>query len=128
MRECSTALGVRRSTLERWLTESPQTMGSFARAREMRADVMAEDLYIMSQDKTLDAKHRKVAFDCGLKILSRWYPEKYGEAILLKHEDHTPRKELSHNDIVERLALMLNRPQPLQIGHEVEDAEFTDAG
>lgn len=127
LRQCSQALGVGRSTLEDWLGSSPQLAGRYAQAREAFAHAFAEDLVIMSQDKTLDAKHRRVAFDCGMKVLSRWFPDKYGEAILLKHEDVTPREALSHAQIVERLATMLKRPTPLQLSHDIIDAEYTVA-
>lgn len=129
LRDCSRLLGVRRSTLHDWLTMAPEMAGNYARAREKQADAMAEDLYFMAQDKNLDPKHRKVAFDCGLKVLSRWFPEKYGEAVLLRHEVVNEAIPLTQEEIIARLGVALQRPLALQLHHSdpmVEDADFSE--
>lgn len=118
------SLGVLRSELWNWLTATPDRAEMFAQARELGWDALAEELFEMSQDPTLNAKDRRVRLDGGLKMLARWCPHRYGEAVLLKHEVETTGEELTSEQMVAALAEILGKPVPALAAPI--DAEYTD--
>jgi hypothetical protein len=130
--DCSKLMGVARRTLMDWLKSSPQMAARYARAREDGWDALAERaLHDVGNPATGDPKSRKVLFDARLKVLSRWCPARYGESMLPKVDDSgVEREELTQEQIVERLAVMLKRPIPLALTHDdgTINAEFTPVG
>ena len=123
--EIARVMGVRRATLQMTLSRS-DVASRYARARNLQYDAIADKLYVMSQDFSLDPKDRKMRLEGGLKFLARWCPERYGEAILLKHENVPAHLALPDEEVVQQLAEYLKRPIPLALEGPIIDGEFTD--
>jgi len=120
------SFGVMRHKLGEWLTATPEAAEQYARARDAGWDAMAEELYATGMDPALDPKDRRVRLDCGLKLLARWCPQRYGEAVLLKHEVAEGVEELTSQQMVAALAEMLAPPRGQLPAPDVVDAEWTN--
>lgn len=101
---CSTAKMPGRSTVLRWLAENEAFRGQYARARELQADTLAEEILDIADKAVLGERLKK---DGKGKVLERttgdmversklqidarkWYagklqPRKYGERVDLNH-------------------------------------------
>ncbi|MCO7468850.1 terminase small subunit protein [Stenotrophomonas maltophilia] len=101
---CSTAKMPSRSTVIRWLAENEGFRNQYARARELQADTLAEDILDIADKAVLGERLKK---DGKGKVLERqtgdmversrlmidarkWYagklqPKKYGERVALDH-------------------------------------------
>lgn len=104
--------------------------GRYARARDRCWDMRAMRLPGIIA-KMNDAKMARVIADVELKLLARWCPQRYGEALLLKVGDagDDGERELTNNEIIRRLQLVAKRPAQLALAapDDIEDAEFSDA-
>lgn len=101
---CSTAKMPSRSTVIRWLAENEAFRNQYARARELQADTLAEEILDIADKSVLGERLKK---DGKGKVLERqtgdmversklmidarkWYagklqPKKYGERVALDH-------------------------------------------
>ncbi|MGX9710012.1 terminase small subunit-like protein [Stenotrophomonas maltophilia group sp. LNF259] len=101
---CSTAKMPSRSTVIRWLAENEAFRNQYARARELQADTLAEEILDIADNAVLGERLKK---DGKGKVLERqtgdmversklmidarkWYagklqPKKYGERVALDH-------------------------------------------
>jgi hypothetical protein len=101
---CSTAKMPNRSTVIRWLSENEAFRNHYARARELQADTLAEEILDIADKAVLGERLKK---DGKGKVLERqtgdmversklmidarkWYagklqPKKYGERVALDH-------------------------------------------
>ena len=84
-------------TVYGWMDKDEQFRARFARAREDGADAIAEEgLQILEtfplatgQDGKLDSAHvawLKNRFEGRMKLLAKWFPQRYGEKVNLQHE------------------------------------------
>lgn len=106
------SFGVMRHKLGEWLQATPEASEHYARARDSGWDAMAEELYAMVMDSGLDPKDRRIRLEGGLRLLARWCPARYGEAVLLKHEVTHEVEELTSEQMVAALAEMLTAKPP----------------
>lgn len=101
---CSTAKMPSRSTVIRWLAENEAFRNQYARARELQADTLAEEILDIAdkavlgerlkkdgKGKVLERQTRDMVERSKLMIDARkWYagklqPKKYGERVALDH-------------------------------------------
>lgn len=122
--------GMWRSDVYRSLIDTPEAKLRYARARDEGFDAIAERALVESRDPNLDAKDRRIRLEAATKLLAVWCPARYGASLMLKAMDEG-RAQLTDEQIVEQLALMMRRPVPLSLplpDDGVIDAEFTTVG
>ena len=83
-------------TIYRWLDENPEALSRFARAREDGADAIAEEgLEILetfpmsTSNGSIDTGHvswLKNRFEGRMKLLAKWFPQRYGDKQTVQHE------------------------------------------
>lgn len=59
----------------------------FAHARELGFDALAEEALEIVDKTDEDPSSRRVRADTRLKLLAKWDPRRYGDAVQLKHAD-----------------------------------------
>lgn len=96
-----------------WCASNPDSHGqAIARARQAGFDAIADDaLAIIDGTKPtegvpVDAGRDKARAEIRLKLLSKWDPKRYGDAVQLKHADADGEKLDSAPMIAELMGLL----------------------
>lgn len=96
------------STVYDWMKRRGDLSGAIARAREAGFDVIATDCLKIADDPEGDPQRDKLRVDTRLKLLAKWDPKRYGEAVQLKHSDAEGQTiDLSATSAAARLAALL---------------------
>lgn len=116
------------STIFRWLADDEDFREQYARAREMQAERLFEEILEIADTPELGVKtttkadgtvelveadmieHRRLRVDARKWAASKLLPRKYGEATLIKHADADGKKiarDYSPEQIAVRLASMM---------------------
>ena len=87
------------ATIYNWLNDNDEALKRFARAREIGAEIIAEEgLEILDEfpmmaesegGSRVDSGHvawLKNRFEGRLKLLAKWYPQRYGDKQTVEHE------------------------------------------
>lgn len=70
-----------------WCAADESLAIAYARARAVGHDTIAAETIAIVDDVTEDPASRKVRAETRLKLLAKWDPKRYGDAILHKHAD-----------------------------------------
>jgi predicted DNA-binding transcriptional regulator AlpA len=100
---------ISKSEVYRWLKEDAEFAGRFARARELGGDAIAEEIIDIADDGSNDwikreqdngmivevpnhehIQRSKLRVDARLKLLAKWFPQKYGEKTLIGSDPDNP--------------------------------------
>jgi len=73
------------STVFRWLREHPEFQECYARAREIQADILADEI-IEIADTEPDPNRARVMIDARKWLASKLRPKKYGDRVELDHK------------------------------------------
>ena len=86
-------------TIYYWLQDNEEAFARFTRAREIGADVIADDALsiidavperaVSQYSNTVDSGHvswQKARAEFRLKLLAKWFPQKYGDKTKVEHE------------------------------------------
>ncbi len=73
-------------TVHRWLSQDDDFVSKYVRARDMQADVFAEEIVEIS-DGDGDPQRDRLRVDSRKWFAAKLKPKKYGDATLLKHGD-----------------------------------------
>lgn len=81
------SIGVR--TIHNWQDNDGEFAASIAHARQLGFDAIADHAMEIADDKESDpdAASRRIRADVRLKLLAKWDPRRYGDAVQLKHAD-----------------------------------------
>lgn len=105
-------LGISQRVLWNWLASDEKFMQQYARAKDLCADVYAEEVIEISDDSAkdtyIDEKGREmvnqeVVARARLRVDARkWYasklaPKKYGDRVVNEHEGGDPNKPINHS-------------------------------
>ena len=120
-----------RGTVYRWLSENPEFHDRYARAQELRVEVMADEMLEISDDGTTDyvtkvgrngheyeavdqehIQRSRLRVDTRKFLMSKLMPSKYGERVAFDHTGQiTVQHELSDRERMRRMALFLLEDQ-----------------
>ncbi len=75
------------STVIKWTHQFPEFREQYARARQIQAELMIDEILTIADDLTEDAQSRRNRVDARKWIMSKVLPKVYGEATMLKHAD-----------------------------------------
>ena len=107
------------STIYLWLLDNPEFSEKYARAREIQAEVYADEIIHISDEVKPDAAEvakARLQTDNRKWIASKLRPKKYGDATMLKHADADGNKidfaERLKSEIEERANGGLPAPMP----------------
>jgi len=85
-----------RRTVYDWLEADPELTARFARARELGADAIADDILSIADDGSNDTyiddegnektdqdviQRSRLRVDARLKLLAKWFPQRYGDKV-----------------------------------------------
>ncbi|MBM7406915.1 MULTISPECIES: hypothetical protein [Sphingomonas] len=104
---CRDASMPSKSTVARWLAADEAFQELYARARELQAEALADEILEIA-DKAHDrdsAAAARVKVDVRKWLASKLAPKKYGDATLLKHAD-ADGAPMSALDSLERVGLL----------------------
>lgn len=73
-----------------WIDADADFAGRIAHARAQGADAIAEQALEIADNVTEDPASRRVRVDTRLKLLAKWQPKKYGDAVTLKGDHDNP--------------------------------------
>lgn len=82
---CESSSMPSRPTVFRWLSQSLQFRDQYARAREAQADLMAEEILEIADDKDADTQRSRLRFDARKWLASKMAPKKYGDKVTQEH-------------------------------------------
>ena len=100
--------GISHQNVYNWLEAHPDFAASYARARDIGADVIAEQALhiantpILGETEKISADggveitkadmlgHRKLQIETRLKLLAKWHPKKYGDRVELNGPNGGP--------------------------------------
>lgn len=97
------------SSVYAWRDKDELFAKRFARARDMGFDAIAEEALSIADTPTDledDVQHRKLQIDTRLKLLAKWSPRRYGDAVGLGDEEDVGR----FRSVVE--SILRARPAP----------------
>jgi hypothetical protein len=121
------------STIMKWLQRVPSFAEQYARAREIQADALVEETLEIVDDGTNDwmEKRDKDGNCVGWQVNGeavqrsklradqrRWWagklrPKVYGEKLNVEHSGHVDIGEMSREEILAELQLLVNRGAPV---------------
>lgn len=70
----------------RWLEESEELSQRYARAKNRQADLLADQVVEIADDKERDPNCRRISIDARKWTAGKLKPEKYGDKIELDHK------------------------------------------
>ncbi len=75
-------------TVFKWLSERPEFLSNYARAREAQAELMAEEILRIADSADAESYNAaRLQVDARKWLMSKTMPKKYGDATMLKHAD-----------------------------------------
>ena len=86
LRQVCREQGVSKTAIYNWLDEDEALNGRFMRARERGGHEIADQCIEIADDKSDDPASRRVRVETRLKLLAKWDPKRYGDAVTNKHE------------------------------------------
>lgn len=84
-------IGIDRVTAYRWAEERPELAQRIAHARDLGYDAIADRVRRTARgdasdgDSSGDVQRDKLIVETDLKLLAKWCPKRYGEALDVKH-------------------------------------------
>jgi len=78
------------STVCKWLSLVPSFAEQYARAREMQADALADEITDIADDTTGDPQRDKLRVDARKWVAAKLKPRKYGEKTLHGSDPENP--------------------------------------
>lgn len=95
-----------------WCEKDESLAIAYARAREVGFDAIAADGLKIVDDTSEDPASRRVRADYRLKLLAKWDPKRYGDAMLHKHADADGEKmRLGEVEQLTRIAALASKLQ-----------------
>lgn len=110
--------GVDYSIIYDWRKQDSELDQRIARARDQGFDAIADNCLEIADDKEEDAQSRRVRVDTRLKLLAKWSPKKYGDAVTLRGDAENPLAVLSDEQLLDRI-----KANAAQIGVAIGAAE-----
>lgn len=97
------------STVYDWLETREGLSGRFARAREAGFDMIAAEILDIADAGANNPNHAKVRVEARLKLLAKWDPKRYGEAVQVKHAGHEGQnlRDISESEAAAKVAAIL---------------------
>jgi hypothetical protein len=69
------------ATVQGWLRNHAQFASTYAQARQLQIEAMAEDIVDLSNDDTLDPNDKRIRIDTRKWLLSKLIPRTYGDKL-----------------------------------------------
>lgn len=105
-----------RSTVFRWLADNPDFRDQYARARELQAESLADDIIDIADNKGLEPNDKRVRIDSRKWLAGKLKPKVYGDASTLRHTgaDGGPVQfaNMTEAEIDARLAALAGGSEP----------------
>ena len=99
---------VPRRTVDQWRQDDAEIAAQFAAARDDGYDAIAADcLDIADTGNAEDVQRAKLRVDTRLKLLAKWDPRRYGDALKLSGDPENPITGLTDAQVDARLAVLL---------------------
>jgi hypothetical protein len=73
-------------TVRNWLSDKPDFVLQYARAREDQAEAHADRIIEIADDETIDANHKRIMVDARKWVASKLKPKRYGDKLDLEHK------------------------------------------
>jgi hypothetical protein len=71
-------------TVFRWMDENPSFAADIARARDIGADAIADEAFMIADTGNMDDTNRaRLRVETRLKLLAKWNPKRYGDKLQL---------------------------------------------
>lgn len=70
-----------RETIRKWMRDDTEFVAKYARAREVSADNLAEEIVDIADDKELDPHDKRVRIDARRWVAGKMKPKKYGDKL-----------------------------------------------
>ncbi len=71
-----------RTTVNRWQNEHDDFYLAYARAREQRAELFAEEIITIGDDQSIDPQSRRVMCDNRKWLAAKFYPRMFGDRVM----------------------------------------------
>lgn len=130
-----------RRTVYDWLEADAGLSARFARARDLGADAIADEILRIADDGLNDTyvddegkprtdndviQRSKLRVETRLKLLAKWFPQRYGDKLQVGGAADLPALQLTHEQRAERINAILstarNRPA-LETDHGTEQGD-----
>lgn len=118
LRQICRDAGIDYSIVYDWRKQDDELDQRITRARDQGFDAIADNCLEIADDKEEDAQSRRVRVDTRLKLLAKWSPKKYGDAVTLRGDAENPLAVLSDEQLLDRI-----KANAAQIGVAIGAAE-----
>jgi hypothetical protein len=108
------------STVYAWLRQYPEFSDTYAHAREIQADMLAEEILEIA-DSDLDPNRARVMIDARKWLASKLRPKKYGDRVELDHKVEDGR------GMTVELVINQTRPAPQALENEIVKPALPEA-
>ena len=95
-----------RMSVYRWMREHPEFGDAYTRAREERADTLADEIISVADDSALDHNDRRVKIDARKWAASKLNRRLYGDRITV---DGDMRVKMTDDQIESRIAQLIGK-------------------
>lgn len=103
LRQICRDAGIDYSIVYDWRKQDDELDQRITRARDQGFDAIADNCLEIADDKEEDAQSRRVRVDTRLKLLAKWSPKKYGDAVTLRGDAENPLAVLSDEQLLDRI-------------------------
>jgi hypothetical protein len=73
-------------TVRNWLSDKPDFVLQYARAREDQAEAHADRIIEIADDADIDPHHKRIMVDARKWVASKLKPKRYGDKLDLEHK------------------------------------------
>ena len=72
-------------TVRNWLSDKPEFVLQYARAREDQAEAHADRIIEIADDESIDANHKRIMVDARKWVAAKLKPKRYGDKAEVEH-------------------------------------------
>jgi len=92
------------STIFRWIDEDAELQDLYARAKQAKAQVLAEEILEISDDNELKPDDKRIRVDARKWVAGKYYGKLFGDKIMTEHSGTIGTTDLSDEELTRRLA------------------------
>jgi hypothetical protein len=100
----SKAIDRRPSTIFNWIDNDPELLDLYARAKQAKAQLLAEEVIEIADDENLKPEDKRIRVDARKWVAGKYYGKLFGDKITTEHTGRIETTDLSDDELARRLA------------------------
>jgi len=92
------------STIFNWIDNDPELLELYARAKQAKAQLLAEEVITIADDPDLKPDDKRIRVDARKWVAGKYYGKLFGDKIMTEHSGTIGTTDLSDEELTRRLA------------------------